>query len=226
MNRKLTAWKKNRKFGDIHGGRTRLRLTDNIFRRCHSLKRPEADEVLPILIEDNPSKEFFFPLTVHEVEEALKALPKQDYAQITHIWMRRLKKTEYESGKMPLAEFICGSGVRVIILYPIPKNMIVELGQGKPSARKLKELGKWCNDIYFKNGQWQVKWELPELRIYYINNLLYHEVGHHVDWYYRNWTKENSKQAEEYADQYAIQKTATATHVFNKLEKQHERAAT
>lgn len=222
MNRKLTAWKKSKKFGDIYGGRTRLRLNDNIFRRCHSLKRPEANEKLPILIEDNPSKDFFFPLSVHEVEEALKALPKRDYVQITHIWLRRLKKTDYESEQRPMAEFICGSGVRVIILYPVSINKVVELGAKKPSARKLNELKKWCSDVSFLCGRWRANWELAELRKYFINNLLYHEVGHHINWYCRNWSKASSKQAEDYADQYAIQKTATATYVFNKLEKRDD----
>jgi hypothetical protein len=49
--------------------------------------------------------------------------------------------------------------------------------------------------------------------------LLYHEVGHHIDKYHRLWSKANNRQVEEFADQYAIQKTATATHIFNKLQK-------
>ena len=39
-----------------------------------------------------------------------------------------------------------------------------------------------------------------------------------VDWYFRHWSKGNLKQVEEFAIQYAIQKTATATYVFNQLE--------
>mgnify|MGYP000067038661 FL=1 len=219
MNRKYTAWKKSRKFGDIYGGRTRARLNDNIFMRAHSLKRPSSTDELPILIQDNPSRDFFFPISADEASEAIKALPKDDSLGITHIWLRRFSKTEYEKGALPLAEFICGSGVRVIILYPFPKNMIMNLGSKKPSARKLKELGEWCSDIKKADGSWVLRWNLPALRKYYINNLLYHEVGHHVDWYNRYWTMANARQAEEFADQYAIQKTATATQIFNKLEK-------
>ena len=215
-----TPWKKSRKFGDIYGGRERLRLNDNIFMRAHSLKRPNTNDELPILMQDNPSKDFFFPISVEEAKEAVQALPKDDYEGITHIWLRRVTKSEYKKGQLPLAEFICGSGVRVIILYPFPENLIMNLGSKKPSGRKLKELSKWCTDLQKNKGKWFLKWNQDSLREYYINHLLYHEVGHHVDWYSRHWSMANSKQTEEFADQYAIQKTATATHIFKELKKQ------
>ena len=98
--------------------------------------------------------------------------------------------------------------------------MIVKLGNKKPSRRRRKELEKWCSDISIINGVWSAKWSLAELRGYYINTLLYHEVGHHIDKYYRHWSKANYKQAEEFADQYAMQKTATATYVLNRLNNQ------
>jgi len=226
MNRKLTAWKKSRKFGDIYGGRERLRLADNIFKRCHGLKRPDDTDELPILVEENPSRDYFFPISVYEAEQAIKALPKRDYALITHIWLRRFKKSEYDAGQLPLAEFICGRGVRAIVLYPVPRSMKIQLGTKKPSARKLNELGKWGSDIRLEKGRWIAKWQLSDLRKYFINNLLFHEVGHHVDWYYRSWSAANSKAVEEFADQYAIQKTATATYVFNQMEKQRYNGST
>ena len=226
MKRKFTAWKKSRTYGDIFGGRQRLKLDDNIFRRCHSLTRPSPDDDLPLIVQDNPSRDFFFPLNAEEVVQALQALPKKDYSQITHIWLRRIKTTDYEAGNLPEAEFICGSGVRLIVLYPTPIDMVVKLGAKKPSRRKMNELGKWCADISIKNGVWRAKWNLSELRAYYINALLYHEVRHHIDWYYRNWSKANNKQIEEYADQYAMQKTATATYVLNKLNNQADNKGT
>lgn len=217
MNRKQTAWKKSRKFGDIYGGRVRLRLSDNIFQRAHSLKKPAPDDPLPILIEDNPSRDFFFPVTVHEVYEAMKALPEEDYAGITHLWLRRIKKSDYEKGNMPLAEFICGSGIRAIILYPWPKNMLQYLGSQKPSRRKIIEYGKYGVVPVNDGKNWVMKWQTEQLRKFYINHLLYHEVGHHIDWYFRHWSKANSKQQEEFADQYAMQKTATETYVLDRL---------
>jgi hypothetical protein len=37
QNRKETAWKKNRKFSEIHGGRAPLKCADGIFKRHHNI---------------------------------------------------------------------------------------------------------------------------------------------------------------------------------------------
>lgn len=65
---------------------------------------------------------------------------------------------------------------------------------------------------------------LPDLRRFYIEHLLYHEVGHHVDWYRRYWSRANLRQVEEAADQYAVQWSRTAKYVFNRLEKARKSA--
>ncbi len=44
QTRKHTAWKKNRKFGDVMGGRQRPKLADNIFNRQHSLTAPDKGQ--------------------------------------------------------------------------------------------------------------------------------------------------------------------------------------
>ncbi|MBQ4809743.1 hypothetical protein J8M20_00260 [Pseudoalteromonas luteoviolacea] len=212
-----TPWKKSRTFGDIYGGRQRLRLNDNIFQRAHSLQKPSANENTPILIQDNPSKNFFFPISVYEAQVALTELPNNDAYGITHLWLRRLSNSEYKSGSRPLAEFICGSGVRVIILYPFPKSLKMELSTKKPAAKKVREIHRFCNQLQKDKDGWFIQWDLNALRKYYINSLLYHEVGHHVDWYSRHWSRANNKQVEEFANQYAIQKTALTTQVINKL---------
>lgn len=221
MDRKKTAWKKSRTFGDIYGGRTRRRLSDNIFARAHSLSRPGQNDDLPILIQENPSRECFFPLSANEVKKALKALPKEDYEGITHIWLRRIKKSEYQKGTSVLAEFVCGSGVRAIVLYPWRKDLIQVFGKTKPSQRAINEYHRFCpNELKKVNGQWVLKWTLSSLKQYNIH-ILYHEVGHHIDWYFRQWSKANHKQVEEFADHYAFQKEAIRNNIYNFLNK-HE----
>jgi len=124
---------------------------------------------------------------------------------------RILWKSHYHH---PLATFICGSGVRVITLYPWPKSMLLPYGSKRPSNRTINEVEKFGAKVKQVKKEWVSRWNLEGLQKYYIQTLLYHEVGHHIDQFYRSW-----KASEDYADQYAIAKTATATYVFNKLKK-------
>ena len=217
MHHRRTPWKKSRTHGDIYGGRGRRKLADNIFSRAHSIARPSMNDALPIVIEDNPSSELFFPLTADEVVKALKSLPKRDYEGITHLWLRRGKRRKCVNGEQPLATFICGSGVRVITLYAWPSDLTLRFGPKRPSNRVQKEVERFGAVVKKVGAQWIAKFTLPELR-HYLIHVLYHEVGHHIDWHYRHWSKANRKQVEDFADQYAFEKTANAKHVFNQLD--------
>ncbi|WP_323800401.1 hypothetical protein [Parasphingorhabdus sp.] len=217
MPKSQTPWKKSRTLGDIYGGRTRRKFADNIFRRAHSITKPSANDVLPILIEDNPSRDFFFPLDGEEVVEALKALPKRDHAGITHVWLRRLKKQDYLDGSPPYATFTCGSGVRLITLYPFPNDLTYTFGRKRPPNTTFNDARRFGAQISQVGKDWQAKWGHHSLRRFY-THILYHEVGHHIDWYRRLWSQANSKELEEAAEQYAFAKTATARHVINRLD--------
>ncbi len=192
-------------------------MADRIFQRAHSVERPGPNDPLPILLEDNPSREFFFPISADEALAALKSLPKRDYAGITHLWLRRVKKDDFVEGERPLATFICGSGVRMITLYAWPKDMKLRFGQKKPSNRWQNEIKRYGGSIQKIGREWVGEFTLPALRRFCIQSILFHEVGHHVDQYCRHWSQANYKEVEEFADQYALAMTANATRVFNRL---------
>jgi hypothetical protein len=207
-SRKETAWRKNRKFGDIHGGRTRRRLADNIFARLHSLKRPAPGVELPIFIQDNPSRDFFFPVSVEEIHEALQRVPS---AGLTHVWLRRVRKTDWEAKNKPFAAFIAGSGVRLVVLYPWPRNMLLRFGEKKPSRRRLREYARWGPELAHDEEGWFLRWDEDQLRRFYIEYLLLHELGHHADYYRTRWSKANVRAGEEFADQFAVEWSAVGT---------------
>jgi hypothetical protein len=185
-------------------------MTDNIFARAHSLQRPSENQALPILIQDNASRDFRFPVSVQELGLALKNLPQYDSTGITHIWLRRTPIRARKLGA-PLAQFICGSGVRVIIIYPWPKDGRMCLGQDKPHPQTIAPFLRFGASVAREGGQWHVQFSEPDLKRFYIEHLFCHEVGHHVDWYNRNWSKANSRQTEDFADQYAAQWGADAS---------------
>ena len=133
QSKKQTAWKKSRTFGDLKGGRMRVKLKDNILRKLHSLQCPSPLDECPIYMQENPSKDFYFPITVDDIKSVLEQLPTEDVAPLTHIWLR--KKNPYNNHDQ--REFIVGSGVYVIILYPFSKNNKLMIGKKKPTNRQL-----------------------------------------------------------------------------------------
>ena len=207
QSRKETAWKKSRKFGDVKGGRKRMKLADNIFARAHTIARPSQGEDLPLFITDNPSRDYFFPIGEHEVRRELGHLPNKDWRGITHIWFRRFKKTEYEANELPLAEFCCGSGVRLITIYPWPRDLVWHHGNKKPSAGLQRTIEQYGAILSAAQGEWSSMWDESSLKDFYIEYLLFHEIGHHVDWHERHWSKANRSVLEDAANEYAFGRT-------------------
>jgi len=203
-NRKETAWKKNRKFGDVKGGRMRPKLADNIFNRQHNFLPPTDGQETPIFIADNPSRDFFFPATIDEIKETLNKLPKEHTEKLTHIWLRKVKKKDYENNECFQGSFICGSGINLIVLYPFPKDLTMKFDK-KPTQKKLKWYSPYTTDLTQKNSEWILKWTEEGLKKYFLEGLLLHEIGHHIDSVYqRFWSKTYSEKGENFADNYAV----------------------
>ena len=204
QSRNETAWRKSRKFGDVYGGRRWPKIANRIFNRAHSLAPPATGQETPILIEENPSRDFFFPLSGAEALETLKQLPPEQVAGITHLWLRRIKQSDYECKQKALAEFICGSGVRLIVLYPWSTDLLLRFGKRKPPSKRIKRFARWTEDLVYQDDGWVLRWTKEALRQFYLEDLLLHEVGHHVDYFTRHWTLANHKQLEGFAEQYAV----------------------
>ena len=204
LTRKHTAWRKNRKFGDVMGGRRYPKVNDRVWGRVHSLAPPAPHDSVPIVIRENPSRLFFFPVTPEEVLASIGRLPRDHVAALTHVWLRRIDLAEYSSSSRPLAEFMCGSGVRAIVLYPWPRTLAQSLGNARPSDRILAHYRRWTSDLRCVRGVWQLRWRLEALRDFYLAYLLVHEVGHNVDWFRSHWSKANVRNREEAAVGYAL----------------------
>lgn len=205
QNRKATAWKKSRKFGDIHGGRTRLKFADGIFKQQHNLLAPAPGADAPIYIVENPSRDFYFPVNVEEIKNTLKRLPKAHTEAITHIWLDKVKKTDYVKGETVQGAFISGSKVYLIKLYAVPKDNRMLFGPIKPGKKQLSFYKPYCDDLRHNKSGWYLQWTSENYKKYYLEKLLLHEIGHCVDYLYqRHWSKANNKQIEDFADNYAV----------------------
>jgi hypothetical protein len=203
QSKKYTAWKKNRKFGDVMGGRKRLKLADAIFHRQHHLDVPNDGEATPIYIIDNPSRDFYFPVSVDEVKETLSKLPAEHTNHLTHIWFQKIKKTDYLEGQTFQGCFICGSGVYLIVLHPFPTDHKMRLGKTKPLKKIHKYYSHFTTDLQEDKDGWYLKWTASQIKNYYLQRLLLHEIGHSIDSFHkRYWSKATETKKENWADNF------------------------
>ena len=137
QRRKETAWKKNRRFGEVKGGRAQVKR-NAVSTILHELTAPEAFDELPILLEDRPPSGHYWPVSVEELGEALKQLPAEDVEGLTHIWLRT-PSTKMERKGVPMCSLTTGLGVRVIMLHPWPVDRTVRFGRSKPSESVRRE---------------------------------------------------------------------------------------
>ena len=197
-SKKFTSWKKNRKFGDVFGGRLWPKRKDGVIRRTHSLSAPSGFDEIPILIADNTSRDYYFPVTPDEVRSALERFPQDDVKSITHIWFR--KHNVDDEGIQ--AYHAVGSGVMAVVLYPMRKDLIMDLGNIRPSGRMLKWYEGYA-DVKRTGERWIAEFTEESARKYYLERLLAHEVGHCADYIRGLMNSRSSYKEENAADNYA-----------------------
>jgi len=203
QNRKETAWKKSRKFGDVKGGRKWPKLKDKIFNRKHNFLKPVEGDVTPIFILDNETRDLFFPINQADVESFLTKLPAEHTDMLTHIWFRKLSNKEYEEDKA-LCCFMCGSGVNLIVFYPFRRDLIMNFGKKKPSSKVLKWYAPYSNELMNVDGEWQLKWTEESIKAYYLESLLLFQLGNQFNSFYKDfWSKANKVKSQNFANNYA-----------------------
>ena len=161
---KQTAWKKNREFGDIMGGRQRLKLEDNVFAREHSFHAPTEFDEVPILVADNTSRDYYFPVTPDEVKAALSSLPNSDV--VTHIWLRKHNKK-----RDSIIEWIKGSGVSLITLCPLLKDNRHFMGKKKPLEKDIRWYRPYAQVVEMEDG-WYAVFTDTSAKEFYLKKLI------------------------------------------------------
>lgn len=202
--KKQTSWKKSRKFGDVMGGRTRPKIADKVFNRMHNFHRPVEGEERPLFFMDNPTRDFYFPVTAEDVKTVLKKLPTEHTEHLTHIWFRKFRKTDYLKGETYQSQFICGSGVNLIVFYPFPKNLRMRMGKNKPVKSRLRYYSSFTTDLREDVNGWYLQWDREQIKRYYLERLLLFQIGNAVESHYqRFWSKAAGDKTDKRADNWA-----------------------
>ncbi|MEM7247608.1 MAG: hypothetical protein AAF533_19885 [Acidobacteriota bacterium] len=133
--------------------------------------------------------------------------------------MRRPSLAEARRGSV-LAEYVKGSGVHAIVVYPWRRDLRLCLGRREPKGRWARPHLEHGGQLVKSGGWWYAQHTTSTLRRFTIQHVLYHEVGHHVDRLsQRSRSRAKTHRTEEFADQFAILCRKTGTHVINRLER-------
>ncbi len=202
QSRKETAWKKSRKFGDIKGGRHKNKWLNTVLNRFHNLDAPTDRDTLPIYIKDNPSRDFYFPVEISDLENHMAKLTAYRTENITHIWLKKQSTKEFKSADSLQGCYIWGENVKLIVLYSFPVDNRMNFGKKKPSAKTLRWYRDYCTDLVEEKDNWYLQFTEQGIKDYYLNGLFMHEIGHHIDDVYKYSSASNTK-SENWADDVA-----------------------
>ena len=188
-----TPWKKSRTYGDNYGGALRRRDADDIRLRLHSFSAPNEYETLPIYRVDNPSRDWFHPIGVEQIQRALEVLPDDTKGDTTHIWLRRQTNDKNDAS----FEAIWGSGVSLVTLYSVRKDMKRLHGAKKPSAICRRTNSKFGARILCRSGLWYSIWNEIGLNKFYLEYALLEALSYHSAYVWRDGRPNSSRAREQ-----------------------------
>jgi hypothetical protein len=157
----------------------------------------KSDEIVIIKAEKcNPH--FIMPVTEQDILKKLKEIPKNFLEELKCIYLLGGSNKQLKASD---SLFIFGRyWANCIFLHPYPKKDLSIFYDKLPKPSIIHEYKAAGAQVVTEYEYWIVKFDLQSLKNFYLNNVLIHEIGHHVD---RN-NKNRKKKNENFADWFAI----------------------
>jgi len=157
-----------------------------------------------VIIEKSKTHpKFIFPISKSDIEYTLSLLPEEFTKGINGIFL--LSGTNKQESFAQKAMVFGGYNpfLKTIVLHPFPTKYLNSFYKKLPAPHKLNDFKRAGARIKKVNKGWEIKFSLMNLRNFYLNDVLIHEIGHHID---ENYDKSNKKMenfAEHFVQQYS-----------------------
>ena len=154
-------------------------------------------------VYERPLRDTFIrPFTVADLETALKMVPPKYLVDLERIVLfGGTKKQELTANRL-FRDGAYYPGWNLIALYPFLLKQM-EYNCFRFAPHHLQEFHRAGVKIVQKRGKTFAQFDLESLKNYYLNIVLLHEIGHHVDWL-RNRKKEEARLSEEFAEWFSL----------------------
>ncbi len=87
----------------------------------------------------------------------------------------------------------------IIYLCPIPKKLLIHRFKRPPKPNVTREYTRFGASIIQSNGEWVIRFTSESLRLFYLYDVLLHEIGHHIE----RWKRSPRSTCETFAKWYA-----------------------
>ena len=190
--------RRNKNIGKTQGGRVKdgsaSEKSSRLFPR-HIWARLSNEEIEEgyIVIEDNPSRDYFHPVTEDEIRKTLDRMPNKLTEHLRAVVMPRMTVSDKRRGVEARRRYSC------IILNPFPCSLRVFWSATPPQKRAVQHYEPWNTRWEEHEEGWFQAWDLDDLKTYYLFHLLLHELGHiNQPWF------NSPMRREEFAEDFAL----------------------
>lgn len=170
-------------------------IDDKYFNEYYSaLNSGQTDWVIK---QSRLNPQFLMPVTPEEIRRKLNSLPTHFLKGLKGVILLggTSKQLKTAGGNLSCFGAYC---YEVIFLFPIPTKQLTTCCVTLPPPHIKKDYEKAGAVYFFKNQKWHRYFSKDALKTFYLNDVLVHELGHHVDAHTKN-----DSDAERYAEWFA-----------------------
>jgi hypothetical protein len=167
----------------------------------HFTKIMNTKEIIIEKYKTHPK--FVLPISVADIEYTLSLLPEKFTKGIKGIFLLSGTNKQEVFAQKRITYGGYYYYMQIIMLHPFPYNMLDRFYKKLPAPHKLNEFKRaGARVTKVKNG-WNINFSLMNLRNFYLNDVLIHEIGHHIDKTYDKSDKKVENFAEYFVQKYS-----------------------
>ena len=168
--------RRSRKIGETQGGRVRdgkaVEKRSRVFTQDIWTQLSESPHQGFVVLRENPSRDYFHPVTEGDVRSILSRLPRRLIRHLKAVVLSRLSARDAARGVEARRRYRC------VILYAFPRSMEMVWPDGTLSDAARRHYSTWCSAWSVRDRAAVLTWTPDQIKRYYLCHLLLHEVGH------------------------------------------------
>jgi hypothetical protein len=170
-------------------------------RRASTDRRPDASlELGPdriVRIFEAPLQPGFVrPFSAADVRQTLSEVPSENLEGLTSVLLLGGTAKQRRSRRLCYGRYSGGC----IYLHPLADSFLVQRWDRPPKPSVVREYTRFGASFKRESGEWTLSFTPQSLRLFYLYDVLLHEVGHHTE---RNLRVGPSPASERYATWFA-----------------------